>query len=55
MISIFKIIDGELKISGEFAFYMFSVHGIPPEYLEINVNKWLSNNNNFNKFLGAIK
>ena len=28
---IIKYIDGEYKISGEFLFYMWDTHGIPPK------------------------
>lgn len=38
---IFIIKDGEIMISGEFAFYMYDTLGIPPEVTERCINEIL--------------
>ena len=38
---IFENVKGTLMIGGEFAFFMYQTHGIPPEILEDIVNVWL--------------
>jgi hypothetical protein len=54
MKSIFIFTKEGMMISGEFAFYMSSVHGIPPEYLDEIATKWLQDEKNFKWFLTQL-
>lgn len=41
---IFELIDGKIRLSGKFAFEMFSVHGVPPEIFEEIATEWIDEN-----------
>jgi len=36
--------NGEIKISGKWAFYFYDTYGIPVEIFELVVNEWLRRN-----------
>ena len=52
---IFENIDRKLMIGGKFAFYMFSVHGIPSEILKDIMHEWLNENGNLDLLMDHIQ